>query len=414
MFTTSLKLAYSALLAKKRRTFLTILGISIGIAVVIAIMAAGRGLDAMIMGELEVFSPNTVNIEVKVPSTKQQSTENAMGQATGITITTLKNRDLEDIRKYLNIVAAYGWIMGQEVVSYGGQAEKMLLFGQGAQMIEVEKVSIADGRFYTLDEENSLAQVVVIGSAFKTKFFGDDSAVGKTIYIKSKPFRVVGVMAKRGAMSFMDMDDVVYVPGKTMQKRILGIDHYTNIISKMKDRSLGKQTVADLAAIIRDNHDITDPNKDDFAINTMDEMMGMMDSVLNGIIFLLVALVCVSLVVGGVGIMNIMYVSVTERTFEIGLRKSVGATKKDIMRQFLTEALLLTLAGGVLGIIIGAVFALLIYWTAIYYNLKWIYAVPLSSIILAVGFSAAVGLLFGLYPARKAANLDPIEALRRE
>jgi putative ABC transport system permease protein len=212
----------------------------------------------------------------------------------------------------------------------------------------------------------------------------------------------------------MDMDSMVVMPTLTMQKRILGIDYVRQIIAKMKDRTQSEQTVADLEEIIRSEHDITDPAKDDFAINTMDQAREMLGTVVGGITFLLVALVCISLVVGGVGIMNIMYVSVVERTFEIGLRKALGARKKDIMWQFLSEALVITVAGGLFGILLGAVLALLIYVVAISYGLKWIYAVPLSSIFLAVGFSTFIGFLFGLYPAKKAANLNPIEALRKE
>ena len=149
MIAASAKLAFTALRSKKRRSILTMLGISIGIAVVISIMAAGQGLNSMVMGEIEMFGPNTIEIEVKVPSAKQQSSENAMGQATGITITTLKDEDLDDIAKHPNIIAAYGWVMGQEVVSYGGQTKKILLVGEGAQMVDVEKFDIAEGRMYT-------------------------------------------------------------------------------------------------------------------------------------------------------------------------------------------------------------------------------------------------------------------------
>jgi len=186
------------------------------------------------------------------------------------------------------------------------------------------------------------------------------------------------------------------------------------IVAKAKDREQIKQTVSELEEIIRENHDITDPNKDDFAVNTMEEAASMLSTVVNGLTFLLVALVCVSLLVGGVGIMNIMYVSVTERTFEIGLRKAVGAKNKDILWQFLSEAVILTLSGGFFGIILGAILALVIYWVAVSYNFIWVYSIPISSIILAVGFSAIIGLIFGIYPAKKAANLNPTEALRKE
>ncbi|OGH88616.1 MAG: hypothetical protein A3J93_00765 [Candidatus Magasanikbacteria bacterium RIFOXYC2_FULL_42_28] len=411
---TPIKLAITALKSQKTRTVLTVLGLSIGIAVVIAIMAAGRGLDRMVMSQLETFSPDTISIEVKVPATKKTSSDNAFGQSTGINITTLKNHDLEDVRNHHNIVAAYGWAMGQAAIKYEDQTKISLLMGEGYNLQEVEKLDLSDGRMFTKEEEESLAQVAVLGPVLKEELFGDSDAVGQTIYMKGKAFRVLGVTVKRGASFGMDMDNMAIVPVTTLQKKILGVDYFRSIIAKVKDRSAMAATVTDLEEIIRDNHDITDPNKDDFAVNTMKEAADILGSVVNGITMLLVALVCVSLLVGGVGIMNIMYVSVTERTFEIGLRKALGATNSDILRQFLSEAVLLTLGGGLVGIILGAIFALVIYLIAVYYNFVWAYVIPIQSIILAVGFSAVIGLFFGLYPAKKAAGLDPVTALRKE
>ncbi|MFA6485808.1 MAG: ABC transporter permease [Candidatus Magasanikbacteria bacterium] len=411
---TPILLAYKSLFAQKTRAVLTILGVSIGIAVVIAIMAAGRGLDHMVMGQLEIYSPNTISVEVKIPSTKQASNENAMGQSMGITITTLDEKDLDDVSRHPNIVAAYGWQVGQAAVKYGDTTKITMLMGEGYNLQEVEKFELTAGRMYTKEEEDAQAQVGILGSATKKTLFGDDDAVGKTIYLKGKAFRVIGVAKERGATFGMDMDSIVLMPTKTLQKKILGIDYYHNIIAKAKDRALIDSTVEDIKEIIRDNHDITNPDKDDFAVNTMQEAADMLSSVVNGLTLLLVALVCVSLAVGGVGIMNIMYVSVTERTFEIGLRKAVGAKSKDILWQFLSEAVLLTLSGGLVGIILGVLLALLIYFIATYFKFSWVFSVPISSIVLAVGFSGVVGLIFGLYPAKKAASLDPIEALRRE
>jgi len=411
---TTFQMSMLTLRRQRTRSVLTILGIAVGISIVITIMAAGRGLDGLIMGELEAFSPDIISIETKMPSTKQTSSENAFGQSSGITITTMKNRDIDLVMNHPNIVSAYGMVFGQDIISYAGQTKTVLVIGEGYQMPEVEKFDLAEGRIYDQGEESSLAQVVVLGATVKETFFGDDTATGKIVYIKGKPFRVVGVAAKRGSAMFMDMDNIVFMPTLTMQKRLLGIDYVRQIIAKMRDRSQAAQTVADLEEIIRVEHEISDPAKDDFAINTMDQAREMLGSIVGGITFLLVALVCISLVVGGVGIMNIMYVSVAERTFEIGLRKAVGARKRDIMWQFLSEALIITVVGGIVGIILGALLALVVYIAAVSYGLKWVYSIPLSSIFLAVGFSAFIGFLFGLYPARKAANLDPIEALRRE
>ncbi len=407
-------MAFTALLAQRTRSILTILGISIGIAIVITIMAAGRGLDKFVLGELDAFSPDALSIETKIPSVGKNSTDNSAGQSTGITITSLKDRDIEDIKKHPNIASAYGWVIGQGVVSYAGLDKTLTLMGEGYTLPDVEKFDLSDGRMFTREEEYGLQQVAVLGYTVKNDLFGQNEAVGQNIYIKGKPFRVVGVAAKRGAAFFMDMDNVIIIPTKTMQKRILGIDYVRSIMARMKDGTKVDQTVADLTVILRENHEITDPNKDDFAVSSMAEARDTLGSVVQGVTFLLVALVCISLIVGGVGIMNIMYVSVTERTFEIGLRKAVGAKNKDILLQFLSEAVLLTFLGGVFGIIFGVLIALLIYFVATANNFKWVFSIPLSSIILSLGFSAFIGIVFGLYPAKRAANMDPIEALRKE
>jgi len=408
------KNAFISLKAQKTRSILTILGIAIGISIVITIMASGRGLNKFILGELDSFSPDSLSIETKIPGVSKNSSANGNGQATGVTITTLKNKDIDAILRHSNIASAYGWIIGQSIVSYSGQEKTVTLLGEGYSMPDVETFDLAAGRFFTKEEEVGMQQVAVLGHTVKEDLFGQNEAVGQNIYIKGKPFRVVGVAQKRGSAFFMDMDNVIILPTITMQKRVLGIDYLRSIMARMKDGTKVDQTVEDLTAILREQHDITDPNKDDFAVNSMAEARETLGSVVNGITFLLVALVCISLIVGGVGIMNIMYVSVTERTFEIGLRKAVGAKKKDVLWQFLSEAILLTLLGGLFGIILGILLAFLIYIVATANNFKWVFSVPFSSILLSLGFSAFIGLLFGVYPAKKAADLDPIEALRKE
>jgi len=195
---------------------------------------------------------------------------------------------------------------------------------------------------------------------------------------------------------------------------MLGVDYIQFLIAYMKDPSQAEATAADVTAIMREQHDITDPNKDDFAVTTMEEALGMLDAITGGINLLLMAIAAISLLVGGVGIMNVMYVSVSERTYEIGLRKSVGATKSDILWQFLWEALSLTFIGGVIGVILGQLLSVLSALAAQYYGIDWGFNISITGLILGVGFSVITGLIFGIYPARKASMMEPVEALRKQ
>jgi putative ABC transport system permease protein len=407
-----IQLSYKALMRQKLRTFLTMTALSIGIASVVIIMSAGNGLKGLVLGELDIYNPNSLNIEVRIPG--KGETGSATSMATGVTVTTLKNTDTEEIAKHPNIDVTYDYVTGQEVIKYQGENKTVILFGYGADAAKVEKMDILDGRFYDRDEENSLAQVLVLGYAVKTDLFGEDSAVGKNVFLGGKSYRVVGVMAERGASFGFDYDSIVYIPTRTIQKRLLGTDYVMGIMARMIDMDKVDSTKEDVEILLRERHNITDPDKDDFKVTTMDEMRDMLETIIGGITLLLIALVCISLLVGGVGITNIMYVTVAERTFEIGLRKSLGAKNGDIMWQFLLEAMFLTSAGGVMGTILGILISWGVYYGAVSYGLNWTFSISAFSVILAIGFSTFVGLFFGVYPARKASRLDPITALRKE
>ncbi|MBI4993318.1 MAG: ABC transporter permease [Candidatus Magasanikbacteria bacterium] len=408
--------ACQSLLKQKTRTILTVLAISIGIALVVTVFAAGAGLDGVVKSELNTFGAGVIEIEVKVPNVSKTSNENASGMALGNTITTFKNNDVEAMRENKNIKYIYGAMMGQEAIGYGDELKKMFLFGAGFEAPLVDDTEVKQGRFFTKEEEYGLSRVAVLGHGAWQKLFNGAESIGEYITIKGKKYRVIGILAERGSAFFFNLDDMVYLPLRTFQKRIMGVDYVTFAVAKMVDPNRGQQTQLDLTQIMREQHDITtdDFDKDDFAVNTMDEAADMLGNVVQGITFLLVALVCISLVVGGVGIMNIMYVSVAERTFEIGLRKSVGAGRPAILWQFLFEALLITFSGGAAGIIFGAILSYLVAILARSYGLSWIYHVSFFSIFISVGFSVLIGFIFGLYPARKAAALNPIEALHRE
>ncbi len=421
------KIAISNLRSNIVRTGLTVLGIVIGIASVIVVFSAGEGIRGLILDQIESFGTDIIETEIKVPTGKRglaAEQQSAMGLATGVQITTLTLEDMEDIKDLPNVRDGYAAIMSQEQVGYSNEIKKAFLLGATASYIDIDKSELESGRFFTEAEDKSLAKVVVLGSKIKDTLFGDLDPIGKSIKIKKDKFRVIGIMEERGAVMTIDFDDYVYVPIRTLQKRMMGIDHVLYMVHRLYDLSISEQTAAEARTILRENHDIAKPeilpsgeedtSKDDFRVVTMDEMMETLDVVTNALTILLLAIVVISLIVGGVGIMNIMYVVVSERTSEIGLRKAVGAKFNAIMIQFLIESVLVTLIGGIVGILLGLLMSYLICIGANSAGLEWDFGVPFRAYVVAISFSVLFGVVFGLFPARKAAKLDPIEALRNE
>jgi len=413
--------------ANKVRTGLTVLGMVIGIASVIIVFSAGEGINSLILGEVESFGgADIIETEIKVPSSKKGSgaeVQSGVNLVSGVQVTTLTLDDMEDINKLPNIKQSYAGIMGQEQASYGNELRKTLLFGTTANFIDIDQSEIDYGRFFTDAEDRSLSQVVVLGYKIKEKLFGGSDPIGKSIKIRKTKFRVIGVLKERGAIMTFDFDDFAYVPIRTLQKRVMGIDHVLFMMHQVADTDLMDETIEQMQILLRENHDIAPPEgpidwlgspQDDFRVVSMSQSMEVMDTVTGAITLLLLAIVAISLVVGGVGILNIMYVVVTERTAEIGLRKAVGARYRDIMLQFLIEAVLVTIAGGIIGIIFGAGISFLISWGANSYGLDWQFSIPAKAFVVALGFSAFFGIAFGVYPARRAARMEPVEALRNE
>jgi len=410
----SIQLALKSLKRNKGRSILTLLGVVIGITAVIAVLSTGNAIEAFILDEINAFGADTIEIEVKTPSTSQQSAENAFGMVGGVAITTMKINDAEAIAKHPNISRYYGGVMGQEIASHSGEIKKAFLFGVSSEFINIDRTEVKQGRFFTAEEEKSLAKVAVLGPKIKDKLFGQSEAIGSYIKVSKERFKVIGITEGRGATFGFDWDNMIILPLQTLQKKILGIDYIVFIFAQMIDPSLGDQTVEDLEWIMRDQHNITDPDKDDFAVVSMEQAAEMLDIIFYGIQILLIILGSISLIVGGVGIMNIMYVSVTERTYEIGLRKSLGARNSVIMWQFLWEAVVITLLGGIIGIFVGILLSFGVSAIAGNLGYNWDFSVSITGLVLALLMSGAVGLIFGLYPARKASRLNPIEALRHE
>ncbi len=412
-----ISLALTSFRRNPLRTLLTGLGIVISIASVIIVISSAQGVKGFLIAQFEQFGTNIIQIETRVPNTGSiNSGQSQEAIALGTVITSLKISDLEAIKRLPNIATAYATQIGQVVATSRYNKKTVMLYGVSGNFLQIDNGQIAEGRFFTEEEDASLARVAVLGAGAARDLYGDQNPVGQIIKLKNQNFTVIGTFKTRGAVLFFNLDDMVYVPVQTLQKRLLGVDHINSITVKYADKNKLKITISDIEDLLRSRHNLDhdNPDKDDFILQTVDEFTDVLDTIIGGFTILLVALAAISLIVGGVGIMNIMYVSVLERTFEIGLRKAVGATRSQILRQFLSEAVMVTFAGGITGIIIGVLIVYLISVVAGYLGFAWQFIVPAYSILLAVGFSVACGLIFGLYPARRAAELDPIEALRHE
>lgn len=409
LFNTSRK----ALVAHKSRTFLTVLGIVIGITSIILIMAIGRGAEGLILNEIGGLGGETIVIR------PGQEPKGPNDLAESIFSDSLKANDITALLKKANVpgladLAPAVIVPGS--VSYLGETFRPTTLGWSAEFMgSIYNTYPETGRFFTEQEIRQRAAVAVIGSKVAEELFADDDPIGKNIRIKNRNFRVVGVLQNRGQVAFVNINELVIIPYTSAQTYLLGINHYHEIIVRASDAELVDRTVRDITLTLREAHGITDPTKDDFYVVTQEGLVDQIRIIVSTLTIFLASMVAIALLVGGIGIMNIMLVSVTERTQEIGLRKALGATERDIMVQFLLEAVLLTATGGIIGIILGASFAFLAA-TAIsqFGGLNWPFVFPISAVVIGLSVSAGVGLVFGLYPARQAARKTPIEALRYE
>lgn len=411
-FTDPIKISYKNIMAAKWRSFLTILGIIIGTASVIIVMAIGGSAQALILSEVQSVGSNLIGI---LPGASEEKGPPAA--VLGVVVTTLKYEDLQALLQKKNVpnaLSGAGYVTGSATVKREENNFSTSFQGVSSDLPNVEKVTLRFGRFFTHEEETNLARVAVLGYNRAEDLFPNVDPVGKSITLKDVNFTVVGVMEKKGSSAFSSPDDLIYVPLLTGQKLLIGINYLNFIRLKIDNEGNIDRAVADVKATMREQHKIKDPADDDFTVRDTAQALSTLTNITNVLKYFLASIAAISLLVGGVGIMNIMLIAVNQRIREIGLRKAVGAKNRDIITQFLIESVTITVAGGIAGIVTGILIAYLAAVVIKGLGYTWQFIITLQSIILATSVTVIVGLVFGMYPARKAAKTSPMEALRYE
>jgi putative ABC transport system permease protein len=399
------RIAFKALGRNKLRTGLTMLGMIIGVSAVITLVAMGNGAQSMIQDQIKGAGTNMIT--VNSGNFTQGGARMGSGAASSLTA-----EDAEAIRDEIagaQYVAAGAQVRTQ-VVS-GNQNWFTRIQGTDIDLPLIRSWALRSGAFFSAQDVSGAGKVAVLGSAVNEQLFGKDAdPVGQIIRIRNQPFKVIGVMSSKGQAAMgEDMDDQVFIPYTTIQKKLLGITFIHNVTVSAASADETSKVADAIAVLLRTRHKIVSGQEDDFMVRTLEEMADVRTQAMGTMTTLLAGIAGVSLIVGGIGIMNIMLVSVTERTREIGLRMSIGAKSRDVLLQFLVEAIALSLIGGGIGIALGFGLA-----EAMARWMSWPAAVPPNAVAMAFGFAAATGVFFGFYPAQKAARLNPIDALRYE
>ena len=405
MLLESFRMAFSSVWASKMRSFLTMLGIIIGVASVITMLAIGQGSKRSIQAQISEMGSNMIMIQ---PGADMRGGVRQDASA----METLKLQDYEDIvneTRYVSATSPSVNSSGQAI--YGANNAPTTVYGISPDYMEIRRYEVEDGDMFSDQDVQTAAKVCVIGKTVVDNLFpGGENPVGKVIRFQKLPFRVAGVLKSKGYNSMgMDQDDLILAPYTTIQKKILAITHLQGITCSALKEEYTDQAIDEISEILRRNHRLRETDDDDFTIRSMQELSTMLTSTTDIMTTLLAAVAGISLLVGGIGIMNIMYVSVTERTREIGLRMSIGAKGMDILAQFLIESILISVTGGLIGVLFGVGAALVVNVVAHFpiYIQPW-------SVLLSFVVCTVTGVFFGWYPAKKAAQLDPIEAIRYE
>lgn len=400
-----IKVALKALSNNKFRGFLTMLGIIIGVGSVIAMLAIGQGSKRSIREQISEMGSNMIMIHPGI------------GRFGGVrqSASSMQTLKIEDYKTIINetsyISACSPSVSSSGQAIYGANNTPTTIYGINQDYMDIRKYTVSEGEMFTDQDVIRAAKVCVVGQTIVDNLFpnGEDP-LGKTIRFGKIPFKIIGVLTSKGYNSMgMDQDDLILAPYTTVQKRILAITYLQGIFASAITEELSDKAIDELTAILRQNHNIRPGDEDDFNIRSQEELSSMMSSTSDLMTVLLACIAGISLLVGGIGIMNIMYVSVTERTREIGLRMSIGAKGRHILWQFLIEAVIISVMGGIIGVLLGVGAA-----AAIKYIAGWPVFVQPYSVILSFAVCTVTGIFFGWYPAKKASNLDPIEAIRYE
>ncbi|MDB5115200.1 MAG: macB 2 [Mucilaginibacter sp.] len=400
-----LRIAYRALLRNKLRAFLTMLGIIIGVASVIAMVAIGQGSKQSIHDQLSNMGTNMITVQAA-------SNINGGVRIAGSSFQTLTIKDIVALKAGApSITEVSPAVTSRGQAINGALNWPTTMSGVSPEYLDIRKLTLKDGIPFTQNDVLVSSKVCLIGQTVIDNLFPNgENPIGKIIRFGHIPFQIIGVLSPKGFNAFgQDQDDILIAPYTTVQKRILATIYYSNIYASAANESVTDQAVTEMTQILRDSHRLRDNEDNDFTVRTQQELIATLSSTSGLLTVLLTVVAGISLVIGGIGIMNIMYVSVTERTKEIGLRMSIGARGKDILLQFLMEAILISITGGVIGVLLGFLSTKIVTLT-----LGWPTIISQSSVALSFVVCAVTGIFFGYYPAQKASRLDPIEALRYE
>ncbi len=399
----SIHIAMASLAANKMRAVLTMLGIIIGVAAVITMVALGTGAQKAVADRIQSMGSNLLFINPG--SSRSGHIHFGMGSSVR-----LKEEDLQALREKCEYAAAIIPELSRNAqLQYNGKNWNSSVVGTTPEYESVRNTTATEGRFFTQEEVDTYQRVAVIGTEVQANLFAEESPLGQIIRVNKDNFVVIGILERKGQQGWRNNDDQILIPITTAQKRLFGADYYSGITVKVINDQVTDAAFLQVEKILRRQHRLNRDQDNDFSIRNQSDLISTFQETNRAFGFLLAAIAGVSLIVGGIGIMNIMLVSVTERTREIGIRKAIGARRNDILLQFLVESIALSISGGLVGIMLGMFFSYALSAWA-----QWNTMISLSSIFMSFGFATAVGLFFGIYPARKAASLDPIIALRYE